>query len=361
MIHNMAEIKDLILVTGASGFIGTQIIKQLLQEGYSVRGTVRSLKEERKIKPIYELFPNGNDRLELTECELLDKDCWKEAVKGCKYVLHVASPVMTKDPEDENECIKPAVDGTLNVLQACREARTVRRVVLTRSTAAIMRSSGNINRPFSEIDWTDTEKVSSFVYIKSKTLAEKAAWDFVDSLDEEEKFELSVINPSYVLGPILCGTSASSMLIPTRLLTRDIPVLPELYFGICDVRDVAKAHIKAMTVPEAAGHRHIICNGIMSVREIALVIEREFKPQGYNIPTIQAPKFIFRMVSLFDSEIKMILDEIGKKIELDTSRMRNILKIEPIPNEDAIKEMCYCLIESGRVPKSPSFQGRPQR
>ena len=195
----MVSTGELVSVTGATGYIATHIVQQLLQPGYRVRGTVTSLKNEEKVKPLYKLCPEANDKLELVECDL-DENCWDAAVKDCRYVLHTASPVPIANPEDEDEVIKPAVEGTMFVLRACQKAGTVKRIVLTSLIAAIAHKIKN--KPLTEEDWADLEPAIISKYGKGKTLAQRAAWEFIK---QNEKMELATINPSYVLGPTICG------------------------------------------------------------------------------------------------------------------------------------------------------------
>ena len=347
---------ELVLVTGATGYIATHIVQQLLQAGYRVRGTVRSLKNEEKVKPLYELCPEANDKLELVECDLLDENCWDDAVKDCVYVLHTASPVPNANPKDEDEVIKPAVDGTMFVLRACQKAGTVKRIVLTSSIAAIIHKKNSENKLFTEKDWTELHDPTITVYSKSKTLAERAAWNFIK---QTEEMELVTINPSYVLGPTICGGYASIMEITKRLLNAEMPLLPNLSFPICDVRDVAEAHIKAITIPEAAGHRHIIDNETLWFYEIAKIIDKEFRPQGYKIPTKTAPNFLMHIIGLFDGTVKFLLPNLGNKSETDNSRLKSVLGINPIPVQKSILDMCYSMIETGRVKKTTQYRGKP--
>jgi nucleoside-diphosphate-sugar epimerase len=200
MLSNQITDQDLILVTGASGYIATHIVKQLLENGYRVRGTVRSLKDEKKVAPLKRLASNAKFELDLCEADLNDEKSWLNAVKNCTYVLHTASPFPNLIPNDENEIITPAVNGTLFVLRACvQEGSKVKRVVLTSSVAAVNGDTYENGRTYSEKDWTDLSKTSA--YPKSKTLAEKAAWDFVNERQSKglSCFELAVINPGYVM------------------------------------------------------------------------------------------------------------------------------------------------------------------
>ena len=298
----MVSTGELVSVTGATGYIATHIVQQLLQPGYRVRGTVTSLKNEEKVKPLYKLCPEANDKLELVECDL-DENCWDAAVKDCRYVLHTASPVPIANPEDEDEVIKPAVEGTMFVLRACQKAGTVKRIVLTSLIAAIAHKINPENKPLTEEDWADLEPAIISKYGKGKTLAQRAAWEFIK---QNEKMELATINPSYVLGPTICGGYASVMSITKCLLNGEIPLVPTLSFPICDVRDVAKAHIKAMTISEAAGHRHIIDNETLWCYEIAEIIDKEFRPQGYKIPRRTVPNFLMHIIGLYDDSVSFL-------------------------------------------------------
>ncbi len=350
----MAEQGELVLVTGASGFIATHVVQQLQQAGYGVRGTVRSTKNDEKVKPLRELCPDSKHPLELVEADLTQPDSWKAAVKDCTYVIHTASPFPAENPRHEGDLLKPAVEGALSVLRACSEAGTVKRVVLTSSLAAINGGFGETVK-VSEENWTDPDKSSS-PYYKSKTLAEKAAWDFVRELPEEKKFELAVINPGYVLGPVLCGGFATSMAVHTRLLKNDIPMLPRNHFVVVDVRDVAVAHVKAMTLPEAAGHRHILASHPLWIKDIAQILSDEFRPLGYKIPLKEAPYFLMKIASLFDKSVKMILPSWGKEGVVDNTRMTQVLGIEPRSAKDTVVEMGYSLIERGFVNKTEKYK-----
>ncbi|XP_028518625.1 bifunctional dihydroflavonol 4-reductase/flavanone 4-reductase, partial [Exaiptasia diaphana] len=277
-----------VLVSGASGYIACHVVKQLLESGnYVVRGTVRNLNNEKKVKPLQNLCTNAKYPLELAEAELLDERCWERAIQNCQYVLHMASPFPAANPQDETEIIEPAVEGTLNVLEACAKAN-VRRVVLTSSIAAVSWSADHTTKDeFNEENWSVEDQCSA--YEKSKLLAEKAAWDFVKKLPDEKQFELVVINPGLVYGPVLQGSSCTSMEIPKRLLEHRMIMLPRLHYGIVDVRDVAKAHISALTAPKAPGNRYIAVTGGMWVKDTAKILYEEFKPQGYKVPVTVSP------------------------------------------------------------------------
>ncbi|XP_012945514.1 putative anthocyanidin reductase [Aplysia californica] len=350
---------ELVLVTGASGYLGTQVVKTLQEAGYRVRGTVRSVKNEAKVKPLYELCPGAKHKLELVEADLMKPDSWTGAVSGCTYVHHVASPFPLTNPRSEDELVKPAVEGTLSVLRACVAAGTVKRVVLTSSLIAIAERGGNTT-PFDESTWADPNAPNTSFYGKSKIHAERAAWDFVKDLQENEKFELAVVNPVLIAGPQLQGTPGSSTEVISRLLTRGMPAIPRFNFSIIDVRDCALAHLKCMTVPEAAGNRHILSSGSMWYNEIAEVLDKEFRSQGYNVPTTVLPGFLVSVVGFFDKAVKIAKDFASKETLLDTGRMRNVLGIKPIPIEQTLIDMGYSLIENGFVPKTDKYRGPQQ-
>jgi len=305
----MDKSKELVLVTGASGYIASHLTKQLLEQEFLVRGTVRSLKDEKKVAPLRNLMPTSKYPLELVEADLLNQESWLSAVKDCTYVMHVASPFPSKIPENENELIEPAVLGTLSVLKACvQEESQVKRVILTSSVAAIMGDNFNNGHCFTEKDWPDLKILGP--YAKSKNLSEKAAWKFIQ--DRKEKgmpcFELAVINPAFVMGPLLHDTACTSIEFVERLMMRKIPLLPRLSLPVCDVRDVALAHIRAMLTNEAVNNRHIIASqsDFTSIKEIATMLDTEFRKQGFNVPTSQAPDIFIKVFSIFDKPVRQV-------------------------------------------------------
>ena len=353
-----------VLVTGASGFIATHVIYQLQQQGrVRVRGTVRSLKREEKVKPLRNLMPDAKYPLRLVPADLQDAKSWTRAVKGCTYVYHIASPFPASSPRDENEVIQPAVEGTLNVLKACAESGTVKRVVLTSSGAAITQIvSGSPGQPpdyvYSETDWAD--EASCIPYEKSKLKAEQAAWDFVKKLEEDKRFELVVVCPTYVQGPLLSAASGSGTAsICINLLEHKIPGVLDIAFSVVDVRDVAAAQLIAMEKPEAAGNRYILCSETMPMQEMAQTLSQEFHPQGYNVPTKTIPKAVAWVGKFFDADLKALYPGIGKRIVYSNEKMRSELGVQPRPARESIIDTCYSLVELELVHRTQGYLGPP--
>jgi nucleoside-diphosphate-sugar epimerase len=264
---------ETVLVTGGTGFIGAHCILQLLDAGYQVRTTVRNLKREGDVRAMLrEGGTEPGERLRFFAADLEKETGWPDAVAGCDYVLHVASPLPPSVPKHEDELIVPAREGTLRVLRASRNAG-VKRVVVTSSFAAIGYGRKEQSRPFNETDWTDPSGRDVQPYPKSKTLAERAAWDFIAK--EGGGLELSVVNPVGVFGPVLGPDYSASILLVQRMMDGAMPGAPRLYFGVVDVRDVADLHLRAMTDPAAKGERFLAVAGdFMSMLEIATVLKR---------------------------------------------------------------------------------------
>jgi dihydroflavonol-4-reductase len=333
-----------VLVTGATGFVGLHCILQLLERGHRVRGTMRSLEREPEVRRALGRHVDADDRLELVEADLTRDEGWSEAAKGCRFAHHVASPLPRKLPRHEDELIVPAREGARRVMRAAAEAG-VERVVMTSSITAILAGVDRTGRVFTEEDWSDTDSPKIAPYDKSKTLAERAAWECAEELG----LELVMINPGMILGPILSpdwGTSGESV---RRLMLGDFPGIPNVNYAPVDVRDVAGAHMAAMTTPEASGQRFICALENVSMRDMATILHRHFGPRGYRIPTRRLPSWITRTVAVFDRTAKLALNDLDKRQDLDASRIRSVLDWEPRGHEEMVVEMGESMIEQGIV------------
>ena len=290
-----------VLVTGASGYIAMHCILQLLREGYHVRGTLRTPSREPELRQAFARYVDADDRLSFAAADLTSDDGWAEAVRNCRYVLHIASPNSPIEPQDEYAWIAPARDGTLRVLRAAADAG-VQRVVMTSSLAAICRGNEAETKVFTEADWSNLD-VKIGAYARSKTVAELSAWEFVNELPAGKMLELATINPSYVIGPLLDEVKPASVEIVGKLLRREVPGCVHLGFSLVDVRDVASAHLSAMTEPQAAGKRFICDAEFYWSQEIAHVLEEHFGQRGYRTPTRMLPNFAMYFVAIFDKKV----------------------------------------------------------
>ncbi len=340
-----------VLVTGGSGFIGGHVVLQLLAAGHTVRTTVRNLKREREVRAM--LKSGGSepgDRLTFFAAELEKDAGWAEAVTGCDYVQHVASPFPLKVPKDENELIVPAREGALRVLRASRHAG-VKRVVLTSSFAAIGYGLGVPSIPFDETSWTNVIGEGVTPYVKSKTLAEGAAWDFIAK--EGSGLELSVVNPVAVFGPVLAADYATSIVIIEKMMNGAMPGVPRLWFGVVDVRDVADLHLRAMTSPVANGERFLACAGdFVSLLEIAQMLKKRLGAEARRVPTRQLPDWLLRVISLIDSTVKQVIPELGKRKNGSSEKARRVLGWSPRSNEDAVVATAESLVRLGLLKDS---------
>jgi nucleoside-diphosphate-sugar epimerase len=335
-----------VLVTGGTGFVAAHCILQVLAAGYQVRTTVRSLKREGDVRAMLRTGgAEAGDRLSFAAADLLQDAGWNEAVAGCEYVLHVASPFPEGVPKDENELIVPAREGALRVLRAARDAG-VRRVVLTSSFAAIGYGHPPQSAPFDETSWTDTSGADVRAYVKSKTLAERAAWDFIAA--EGGGLELAVVNPVGVFGPVLGPDYSTSILFVQRLLDGQVPGCPQMYFGVVDVRDVADLHLRAMIDPAAKGERFLATAGdFVSVQWIARVLKRRMGAAARRVATFQLPNWVVRLAGLRDPAVRQIVPELGKRKNATSAKAKRMLGWTPRSNEEAIVATAESLLRRG--------------
>jgi nucleoside-diphosphate-sugar epimerase len=276
------------------------------------------------------------DVAELVAANLDSDDGWAEAVAGCDYVLHVASPFPLEDPADEDELIRPAVDGTLRVLRAAASSGTVKRVVLTSSVAAISAGHpGQADSPvLTEEDWSDLDATDD-AYSKSKTLAERAAWDFAR---EDGRVELTAVNPGLVLGPVRDGVTSTSHEPVRRLLAREMPGVPQLGWSTVDVRDLAVAQRLAMELPEAAGQRYICAGENLWMRDMARILSSQ-----YRVPTRPVPYWALWVLGRFDGEIRSLLSSIGKAEKVSADKAQRELGWEMRPAAESVLDTAASL------------------
>jgi nucleoside-diphosphate-sugar epimerase len=337
---------ELVLVTGGSGFIATHCIVQLLAAGYRVRTTVRSLKREPEVRATLKAADSdAGERLAFFAADLTTDAGWAEAAAGCDFVLHVASPFPLNVPKHEDELIVPAREGALRVLRAARGAG-VKRVVQTSSFAAVGYGHAQMERAFNEHDWTIVDGPGLTAYAKSKTLAERAAWDLMAR--EGGDMELAVVNPVGVFGPVLGADFSTSIEIVKRMMDGALPALPRITFGVVDVRDVADLHLKAMTDPEAAGERFLAVAGdFLSLRDIALVLKRRLGDAARRVPTRELPDWLLRAVALVDKSVGQVVPELGKHKNASNEKARRVLGWSPRSAEDALVATAESLARLG--------------
>ncbi|HVW95517.1 MAG TPA: aldehyde reductase [Mucilaginibacter sp.] len=339
-----------VLVTGGTGFVGAHCILQLLQKGYRVKTTLRSAKRKDEVMSMLRYGGiTSFENLSFIEADLTSDRNWDEAAAGCDYVLHVASPIFLRIPEHENEMIVPAVEGTIRVLRAAKKTG-VSRVVLTSSFGAVGYSHHDPETMITEEDWTDPNNKSLSAYLKSKTLAEKAAWDFMAK--EGGDMELSVINPMAILGPSLGPDMSSGFELLKRVMNGSMKAVPNIMLGIVDVRDVADLHIRAMTDPMAKGQRFLaLAGGVMSLPEIAKLIKNKMGNDARNISTRVLPDWIVRLAALFSPTAKILAPQVGRSKNASNKKARELLGWAPRPNEEAILATAHSLVAFGQLTK----------
>ena len=333
---------ETVLVTGGTGFIGLHCLQQLLDKGYKVRTTIRSESRKQEVMEAMKKHSSNCENLEFFIADLLSDDGWSEAVTGSKYVLHVASPFFLGEPENEDVFIKPAVEGTLRVLKACADS-DVQKVVLTSSFAAVGYGHSREKEVYTEEDWSSVDGEIS-PYAKSKTLAEKAAWEFVENLEESKKFELTVINPVAVTGPMLTSDIGSSNDFLLKLISGSMPACPKIHMGYIDVRDVAKAHIFSMTEEKTNGERIILSENEMFFAEVGKTLnEAGFKKS----PTKELPNFLVKIMSFFVGELKTLLSALNRKGDIDKTKAKSFFNWDYISTEQSVTETAQQLQDMG--------------
>jgi len=329
---------ETVLVSGGSGFLGGRCVVELLRRGYAVRTTVRALAKEEEVRARVGSEVDPGDRLSVSVADLRSDEGWAEAVAGCEYVLHVASPFPAAQPKNPDELIVPAREGTLRVLRAALDAG-VRRVVVTSSVAAVRGSADSSPAPLTEADWSDPDDSRMTAYARSKTIAELAAWVLVRERGEEER--LAVVNPGAILGPVLGSERSFSLEMVERLL-KGMPGTPRIGFSVVDVRDVAALQILAMTAPEAGGERYLAVDRFQWMADVAAVLRERLGPEAAKVPKRSIPNFMVRGMALFDSGARSVVGQLGKRVELSNAKAK-ALGWEPRPVEETIVDCARSL------------------
>ena len=337
-----------VLVTGGSGFVGSHVILQLLAAGHEVRTTVRNLSREAEVRAtLAAAGADAGNRLSFFAADL-EKDLgWAEAAAGCDYVHHVASPFPPAQPKDEQELIRPAREGTLRVLRAARDAG-VKRIVVTSSFAAVGYGQGQRDTPYTEADWTDPDGPAVQPYMKSKTLAERAAWDFIAR--EGSGMELAVVNPVGIFGPALNDDLSTSIFLVKTMIEGKMPGTPRLYLGVVDVRDVADLHLRAMTDPAAAGERFLAVTGeAMSFHQMAMVLRDRLGSAAAKVPKRELPDWLIRLLAIVNPLAREAVPRLGIKASARNEKARRMLGWTPRSREDAIVASGESVIALGLI------------
>jgi dihydroflavonol-4-reductase len=339
--------KELVLVTGGSGFIAVHIILKLLNEGYRVRATLRTVSRQEEVKSMLaQGGASGFENLEFIETDLTSDRNWLEAATGAAYVIHVASPTPATRPDDGDEMVAMAVDGTLRVMKTAKAAG-VKRVVLTSASGAVL--AGHKSHPglFTEEDWTDLSG-NVDAYQRSKTMAERAAWEFA----KKENMELSAVNPVAVMGPVLGRDYSHSNQIVKAMLTGKMPFLLKIGFDYIDVRDVADLHLLAMTRSEAAGERFLATAGEnLTYKEEAKILQRCLGSAAEKVSTKEIPNFLVNFLALFIKDLRMPATFLGQNTACSNVKAKKLLGWQPRSAEEAILATAKSMVELGLIDK----------
>ena len=344
MLASMAG-DQTVLVTGGSGFLGGWCVAELLRRGHSVRTTVRDLSREGEVRSRVQNLAGespttGSDsRLSFVTADLHHDTGWEQAVDGCEHVLHVASPFPLAQPKDPDELIVPARDGTLRVLRAALKAGASR-VVVTSSVAAVGGSASGAGRTLDESDWTDTGDPSVTPYARSKTIAERAAWDLAAEMGETTR--LATVNPGAILGPVSGPDRSPSLEVVQRLLN-GMPGTPRIGFNLVDVRDVADLQIRAMTDPAAGGKRLLAVRSFEWMADIAKILRDQLGDEAPKVPKRSVPDLMVRAMGLFDPGIRSIVGQLSRKQEY-SSAAAEALGWAPRPIEETIVDCARSML-----------------
>jgi dihydroflavonol-4-reductase len=332
----MSDPPGTVLVTGGTGFLGGWCVNLLLERGYEVRTTIRDLARQQAVRDaVAQAGVDPGSRLTVHAANLTSDAGWPDAVAGCQYVLHVASPFPPVQPKDPDELIVPARDGALRVLRAALDAN-VERVAMTSSIAAIRPARPSSEAaPYTEADWTDGNDASRTPYVRSKTLAEQAAWQLMREADATDR--LATSNPGAIIGPALSDDHSYSLQAIQRLLG-GMPAAPRLGFNFVDVRDVADLHIRAITDPAGGGQRFIATDRFLWTYEVAAILHERLGDAAKKVPTRAAPDLLVRAMALFDGSIRSVVADLGKRSWFSSEKARTTLRWSTRPVDDSIED-----------------------
>ncbi len=331
-----------VLVTGGSGYIAGFLIRQLIDDGWTVHTTIRNLGREAEVR---RWLDTDNGRLHFFAADLMADAGWAEAMAGCSHVAHVASPLPSHAPKSDDELIVPAREGALRAVRFA-QAAGIKHVVMTSSVAAISYGQRGKSR-FTEADWTDINSPDAYAYVKSKTIAERAARDWVAA--NAPGMEFCTVNPALVLGPLLTSDFSTSLEAVKKLLEGSMPGLPDIGFGIVDVRDVADMHVRCLTAPNMAGERFIASGPFMKLTQVAAILQDGLGEEARKVPTRRLPSWLVRIFARFDPVVAQIVGELGNVRDNDASHAREVLGWEPRPAAESILDTARSLIDYGVV------------
>ena len=335
-----------VLVTGATGFIASHTILSLINKGYEVRGTARSASKADRLNATLSAYSGKPINVELVSADLTRDEGWAEAMDGVTYLQHLASPIPNNLPKNADELIIPARDGAMRALRAAKAAG-VKRAVMTSSFASIGYGWGD-RRPaiLDETHWSDPDNIKdNTAYTRSKAVAEKAAWDYVNT--DGAGLELATINPVAVLGPAMSADVSASLELVQQPMQNKVPAFPKLTFGIVDVRDVALAHVAAMEIPEAAGERFLVGEQVLKFTEIGEILRGAYPDR--KLPKGELPSWLVRMLTVVNPTLKQILPELGKARAYSNEKSRRVLGLDYIPAKEAILASTNSLIDLGAL------------
>ncbi|KAI6215653.1 NAD dependent epimerase/dehydratase family protein [Aphelenchoides besseyi] len=353
-LKNYENDDPIVLVTGASGYVALHCVQQLLQQGYRVRGTVRSLKNSSKCGPL-RAMQNADRLLVLVEADLMNAQDWPKVIDGCTFILHVASPWPIVADEST---VTTAITGTMNVLKTAANCQSVRKIVLTSSCAAINDGHKNNERVFNENCWTDLNSSRVEYYARSKTMAEREAWNFWQQLPADSRYQLTCLNPTFVTGPCLSSVEHGSATIIGRMMNfTTFLAAPKVCLGFVDVRDVAKAHVLAMINPKTDGERILITHEQpVWFADVRNWLMKEFKNHGYLISPITAPNWMVKLYAKtnLDKQSAAIIHRIGPELKFSNKKSKDLLQMTYVDPRKSVIEMMYSMIDKGMVKsKSP--------